>query len=127
MPGADAAAAVLDAAERRAAALARGDAGALRALLHPCFRWTSHRGERFDRAGYIERNTADPSRVWVGQRLEDVSIAVAGDTAVLTAVVVDEVRQGGAQRTFRLHMTQTWTRTGGGWKCLAGHAGPEAA
>ncbi|WP_035849199.1 DUF4440 domain-containing protein [Cryptosporangium arvum] len=40
-----------DAVGRRSAALAAGDASALEALLHPAFRWTSHRGEVFDRAG----------------------------------------------------------------------------
>lgn len=38
------------AVRRRARALAAGEPDALEAVLHPLFRWTSHRGEVFDRA-----------------------------------------------------------------------------
>jgi hypothetical protein len=40
---------VMAAARERAAALAACDAAALRALLHPDLRWTSFRGDVFDR------------------------------------------------------------------------------
>lgn len=114
---------VLDAAHRRAAALAAADAGALGDLLHPDFRWTSHRGEVFDRATYIRGNTAG-SLLWRQQRLDDAQVTVVGDTAVLLAVVTDEVTRDGRARTFRMPMTQTWVRGELGWRCLAGHAGP---
>jgi len=48
---------LLDAVNARADALARADAVALRRLLHPDFRWTSHRGEVVDRETYIDNNT----------------------------------------------------------------------
>jgi hypothetical protein len=51
-------------------------------------------------------------------------VAVVGDTAVLTAVVVDVVERDGRQETFRLRLTQTWVREAGAWQCIAGHAGP---
>jgi hypothetical protein len=47
--------------------------------------------------------------------------------AVLTAVVVDRVRRGGREETFRMRLTQTWVRSAEGWQCLAGHAGPRLA
>jgi ketosteroid isomerase-like protein len=114
---------VIAAAERRAAALAAGDAEELRTLLHPDFAWTSHTGRHFDREAYLDANIGGPTR-WHGQRLCDVAVAVAGDTAVLRCVVEDEVTRDGARTVFRMPVTQTWVRTVTGWRCLAGHAGP---
>jgi hypothetical protein len=113
---------VLAAAAARADALARGDAGALRDRLHPLFGWTSHRGDRFDRETYVRRNTGGGVRR-LGQTLEDVRLVVVGDTAVLRCTAVDRVDADGPE-VFRMPMTQTWVRSGDGWLCLAGHAGP---
>jgi ketosteroid isomerase-like protein len=114
--------AVVDAARRRSAALAARDADALRALHHPALRWTTHRGEVLDREDYVRGNTAG-DLVWRGQRLEDAQVTVAGDTAVLTALAIDDVERAGAAQTFRVRVTLTWVREGGEWLCLAGHAG----
>jgi hypothetical protein len=113
---------VLAAAAARADALARGDADALRARLHPLFGWTSHRGDTFDRDTYVRRNTSGDVR-WDGQTLEGVRVVVVGDTAVLRCTAVDRIEAGGPQ-IFRMPMTQTWVRSGAAWLCLAGHAGP---
>lgn len=115
---------VIDAAEARAAALARGDAGALLALLHPDFRWTTHTGMVLDRDEYVRRNT-EGDTVWRSQSLDDPRVVVVGDTAVLLADVVDVVLGAdGAPEAFRMPMTQVWVRDGSVWTCLAGHAGP---
>ena len=114
---------VLAAAERRARALAAGDAAALLALHHPALRWTTFRGDVLDRESYVRGNT-DGSLQWLEQRLENATVVVEGDTAVLTAVVVDEVERKRRRETFRLRLTQTWVRDGDGWVVLAGHAGP---
>ena len=114
---------VLAAAERRAAALVAGDAAALTALHHPQLRWTTFRGVLLDRSAYVAGNTAGSLR-WLGQRLEEPSVVVVGDAAVLTAVVVDEVSRDGRVETHRLRLTQTWLRTAAGWVVLAAHAGP---
>ena len=119
----DAADEVKDAARRRADALASGDAAALGELLHPDFRWTSHRGERFDRAAYIAANTGNGLR-WHAQHLTGVQVVVDGDTAVLTCDVEDEVTTDAGRTAFRMPLTQIWVRTTDGWRCLAGHAGP---
>ena len=123
----DAADAVLEAAERRARALAAGDAEALRALLHPDFRWTSHAGERFDRATYVAANAGGTTR-WVGQRLDEVEVVLAGPTAVLRCVVTDTIARGAGTEDFRMPMTQVWVRGHRDgqppWVLLAGHAGP---
>jgi hypothetical protein len=114
---------VLAAAQLRAAALARGDADELRRLMHPELRWTTHTGSVLDRDGYVAGNT-EGSLVWHEQRLELPRVTVVGHTAVLTAIVLDEVERGGRRETFRLRLTQTWVREHGTWRCLAGHAGP---
>jgi hypothetical protein len=82
---------VLAAAQARAAALAAGDAAALRELLHPGFGWVSHRGETFDRDRYIAANTGAGGTRWREQRLTDVDIEVVAATAILRAVVIDAV------------------------------------
>lgn len=115
---------VLAAAEQRARALADGDAERLTELLHEDFRWTAHVGETYDRAEYVRRNT-EGQTVWRSQALADPEVVVVGDTAVLYAEVTDVVLSSTREpTTFRMPMTQVWVRTGGSWKCLAGHAGP---
>lgn len=115
---------VLLAAEQRAAALAAADPEALRALMHPCLQWTTFNGDVLSRERYIAGNT-EGVLTWRSQRLEDVRVVVVGETAVLTALVTDEVRKDGQDQSFTLRLTQTWVRAEGGWQSLAGHAGPE--
>jgi hypothetical protein len=114
---------VVAAARARAQALAAGDAEALAALLHDEFRWTSHTGEHFDRAGYIEANTQGRT-TWRQQDLGDPEVGVVGSAAVLRTTVADTVETPAGPQTSRMPMTQTWVRTHSGWTCLAGHAGP---
>ena len=92
-------------------------------LLHPGFGWTSHTGEYFDRDSYIDANVGGATR-WHAQLLEDVTITVVGDTAILRCAVTDDVTTSGGRSSFRMFMTQTWVRADGRWQCLAGHAGP---
>jgi hypothetical protein len=117
---------VFDVAQRRALALVRGSAGELRQLMHPDLRWTTYRGAVLDRDAYIAGNT-DGSVTWVGQHFEDPEVTVFGDTAILTAVVVDVIERDAERETFRLHVTQVWLRHAGEWRCVAGHAGPRLA
>lgn len=114
---------VLAAATKRAEALADGDVAALRSLMHPHLRWTTYRGEVLNRLAYVEGNTGNGLR-WHSQRLVEPSVVVVGDTAVLTAEVLDEVDANDGRETFRLRLTQTWVRSEGRWVCLSGHAGP---
>lgn len=115
---------VIKAAQARASALADGDAERLSDLLHESFRWTSHVGETYDRAEYIRRNT-EGHTVWQSQDLRNPQVVVVGATAILYAEVSDAVLSDGDDvETFGMPMTQVWVRLGGGWKCLAGHAGP---
>ena len=111
------------AVQRRADALASGKPEALEAMLHPRFRWTSHRGEVFDRAHYIGSNTGT-GLLWRQQLVDQTDVVVVGDVGVVSCVVTDHVEVDGEARTFRMPVTQTWVRVPAGWQCLAGHAGP---
>jgi ketosteroid isomerase-like protein len=122
----DDAAAVLDAARQRAAALVSGDEAQLRALMHPELRWTTHRGDVLNCEAYFDGNTNGSLR-WLDQRLQDPDVVVIGDTAILTAVVVDTIERTGSTDEFRLRLTQTWVRQDEAWRCVAGHAGPAAS
>lgn len=112
---------VAEVAARRAAALAAADAATLSELMHPDLQWTTFRGEVLGYEDYIAGNTGGNLR-WRAQRLDDVKVVVVGDTAVLTALVTDEVTRDGQDLSFRLRLTQTWVRTPAGWRCLSGHA-----
>jgi ketosteroid isomerase-like protein len=93
--------------------------------MHPELQWTTFRGDVLDYEGYVAANTRG-ELVWRAQLLDDVRVTVVGDTAVLTAWVTDEVTRGGRDLELRVRLTQTWTRTAQGWRCLAGHAGAPA-
>ena len=114
---------VLAAAEARAGALARRDATALTALLHPAFSWTSHTGDTFDRAAYVaEQHRGFGHLARAAARAGEVT--VVGDTAVLRCTAQDDVETEAGRQLFRMPMTQVWVRDGTRWLCLAGHAGP---
>lgn len=110
----------------RSRALVARDEVALLALLHPQMVWTSPRGEVLDRAGYVAQVTGGVL-VFHAQELEQVAVAVAGDTAVVTGIAVDDLERAGTRGVHRMHITQTWVREAGAWRMLAGHAGPPAA
>jgi ketosteroid isomerase-like protein len=95
---------VIEAALRRAAALAAADEGALRRLMHPDLQWTSYRGSVLGYEEYIKATSAETS-AGGAQRLDDVQVAVAGDPAVLTAWVTDEVSRDGHDHVFTLRLT----------------------
>ncbi len=114
---------LLTAARERADALGSADAARLRELLHPEFRWTSHRGETVDRETYIANNTSGSLR-WIAQNLDDAQATVVDGTGVVRAIAVDHVVRDGVAEIFRMPMTQTWVHSDGRWQCLAGHAGP---
>ena len=92
--------------------------------MHPALQWTTFQGDVLSREQYIAGNTAG-GLAWRSQRLEGARVAVVGDTAVVSALVIDEVRRDGRDQTFALRLTQTWVRDDVGWQCLVGHAGPE--
>jgi len=111
---------VLAVAARRATALSEQDWATLDALLHPDFVYTNSQGARLDRAAYVEFVQHGPLR-WNAQRLEDAQVVVAGEAAVLTGTVVDDVVVSGEQHALRFATTQTYVLVDGEWSYLAGH------
>jgi len=119
-----AAAEILEAAERRSAALVARDPELLRELHHPNLRWTTHRGDVRDRDAYIAGNT-EGDLVWRAQHLLEAEVLVVGDTAVLVGVVHDEFERDGEPGALDMPLTLTWAREEGTWRVLAAHAGPQ--
>ena len=113
---------VLEVAHRRGEALVQGDWTALAELLHARFCYTNSVGEQYDRDGYLTFVSSGPLR-WVEQRLTDAKVTLAGDVAVLTAIVHDHVVVSGEQHAWTFSTTQTYVREGGHWLYLAGHTG----
>lgn len=113
---------VLSAVRERGEALASGDPAWLADVLHQDFLWTSHRGERFDRAGYVEANTRH--LVWRSQELSEPRVRVVGEAAVVTGTVHDHVERDGVAGWHTMPVTMIWARVDGRWLCLGGHAGP---
>ena len=116
---------ILAATERRSAALVARDAGALRALHHPGFRFTTPRGDVKDLDAYIAGNTAGDV-VWRAQHLVSHEIVASGAVAVLTGVMHDEFERAGQIGAHDMHVTFVWVLAGDAWVLLAGHAGPPA-
>jgi len=113
---------VFSAARVRAVALATGDAETLLRLHHPDFRWLTAAGDQLDRQSYVETYTAGDLR-WRSQQLADPDVVIVGDTAVLWCTVEHEMVTPDGVERFKRRMTQTWSFTPEGWRCIAGHAG----
>jgi ketosteroid isomerase-like protein len=85
--------------------------------MHPSLQWTTFKGDVLSREQYLAGNTGGVL-TWRSQRLENARVVVVGETAVLTALVIDEVRTDGQDQSFALRLTQTWVRAesgSGGW------------
>lgn len=52
----------------------------------------------------------------------DVQVRVRDNTAVLTGVLHQRGTYEGKAFDVKLHVTDTWVRSGGSWRLLAGHA-----
>src|SRR3954468_23171137 len=104
VPAVTPAEAILTAAQARSAALVARDAAALRALHHPDLRWTTHRGDVRDLDRYVAGNT-EGDLVWRAQRLSSTDVVVAGDCAVLTALVHDEFERAGEPGEHDMRLT----------------------
>ena len=111
---------VLDAAARRGVALAQQDWSLVDQLLHADFVYTNSQGTRLGRAEYLDFVRTGPLR-WNAQSYDDVAVRVAGATAVLTGVVVDDVVVDGDRHVLRFATTQTYLLLEGRWSYLAGH------
>lgn len=114
-------AAVTHVARARSSALVARDAAALTSILDERFVYTNASGERMDREGYLARYVRSPDVTWHDQELEDVEVALHGDTAILTGRVHDRATFAGQDLDAWFRTTFVYVRSGDRWRCVAGH------
>lgn len=101
----------------------RHDAAAMARLLAPDFVITYPGGTQFGRDDVLRQMTASAGRPGMRFRTEKVVAHRAGDTIVLTGIIIGASGRGDSRQIY----TDTWVRDGEGWKVLASHlsAAPE--
>ena len=107
----------------RAAALVAQDWAVVDAQLHPQFVYTNSQGQRLAKAAYVDFLSRGPLR-WRRQWLEEASVVHVEGTAVLHAIVVDDLLINDDPHLLRFATTQTYVRVRDRWYYLTGHTGP---
>jgi len=74
-----------------------------------------------DKAGVVAEIDSEHGRMDVNDS-SDLRIRVHGDTAMVIADLHQVGRNGDTPFDYWVRYTDTWIRTGDGWKCLSGHA-----
>ena len=72
--------------------------------------------------GDLVAEISTPGLVITANDNAEVVVRVRGDTAVLTGVLHQRGSYGGKDFDYQVHVTDTWVRSDGEWKILAGHA-----
>lgn len=62
-----------------------------------------------------------PDVRWHAQELDEVDVALHGDTAILTGRVHDRATFGGEAFDAWFRTTFVYVRAGDRWRCVAGH------
>lgn len=97
------------------------DAAAAGAYYDDAFVLTTAGGRTKSKADLV-REIALPGLVIDVNETTDVVVRVRDDTAVLTGVLHQRGSFDGKPFDVRLRVTDTWVRTRGQWRILAGHA-----
>ncbi|NEK56381.1 nuclear transport factor 2 family protein [Geodermatophilus sabuli] len=110
--------AVLDAEDRRYAAMVAGDLTALEQLFVPALCYTHSSGVRDTREEYLAKLR---SGYYVYRRIEHPveRAAVAGDGAIVVGRMTADVDVDGVPKTIDNLALAVWTRAGGTWQLLA--------
>jgi ketosteroid isomerase-like protein len=103
------------------ALILRDDAAAAGAFYDDAFVLTTSSGKMKSKADLV-REIALPGLVIDINETTDVVVRVRDDTAVLTGVLHQRGTFAGKPFDVRLRVTDTWVRTRGQWRILAGHA-----
>ena len=74
-----------------------------------------------DKAAVVAEIDSPDGRMDVNDS-HDLRIRVHGDTAMVIADLHQVGRNGDTPFDYWVRYTDTWIRTGDGWKCLSGHA-----
>jgi ketosteroid isomerase-like protein len=103
------------------ALILRDDAAAAGGYYDDAFVLTTSSGRMKAKADMV-REIALPGLVLDVNETRDVVVRVREDTAVLTGVLHQRGTFDGKPFDVRLRVTDTWVRTGGQWRIMAGHA-----
>jgi hypothetical protein len=116
--------AVLDAAQRRSAALVSKDIATLSALLHPDFLYVNASGTVLTREEYLDNYVRSPDVRWASQTIEQHQVVCGVNVAVVTCLVHDVAHFSGEDVDHAFRSTLTWIKVDEDWQCLAGHTSP---
>jgi ketosteroid isomerase-like protein len=97
------------------------DAASARAYYDDAFVLTTSSGKMKSKHDLLAEIAA-PALVLEVNETTDVVVRVRDDTAVLTGVLRQRGTYDGKAFDVRLRVTDTWVRTGGEWRIVAGHA-----
>jgi ketosteroid isomerase-like protein len=103
------------------ALIVRDDATAARAYYDDAFVLTTSSGKMKSKDDLV-REIAAPGLVLDTNETTDIVVRVRAGTAVLTGVLHQRGTYDGKAFDVRLRVTDTWVRTDGQWRILAGHA-----
>lgn len=118
--------AIMQLARERSDALVRKDQTALERILSPIFTYTNAAGEVLDREAYLARYVRSSEVRWDEQRLDLMTVKVAGPVAILTCRVHDVAWFGPMRLDAEFQSTFTFAYLESRWQCVAGHTGPSA-
>ena len=104
--------------DQRYAAMERGDADAIEALLHPQAVYTHSNGARDTRSSLVDK-VRQGHFVYGPIEHPVQTVVVVGDTAVVTGDMRARVLVEGVARTLDNCALAVWTREGEGWLLLA--------
>jgi ketosteroid isomerase-like protein len=125
MQAADPAADVRAAVGRFAEAFRDGDVKTLESLLADDYRHTNGgTGSVLDREGWLNYVRTRGPVSFTRYENEDLKIDLRGDVAIVTGVNRSAGTRGGGDFDMALRFTQTWVRTGEGWKRASFHDSP---
>lgn len=91
-------------------------------LLATDFVYTCADGKVLGKREYVQAYVSNPSVVWTSQNIKNYRVHTFGNTAVLTALVHDNVRIGDRVIDADFQTTQVYVQRGGRWHYVVGHA-----
>jgi ketosteroid isomerase-like protein len=97
------------------------DRAALEALYAPGLTYVHSSGKQESKAEAIEAAVAGKDR-YEAIELEDISVSVYGNTALVKAKVLMRINSGTATNTLSLDVLHVWIKMPAGWQMAARHA-----
>lgn len=115
---------VAEAERRRCAAMLGNDAGALDGLLDPRLCFTHATGLIDDKAAYLAKMAAGRIDYLAIDWPEQQVIALGADAALITGIIVSDVRVDGVEKWLNNRVLMVWTRSEDAWRLVAFQSTP---